>query len=103
MLTETQREQAVLMAKNGYTIVRICKELDVDWSEVRGHLEAVGIKGFRGAKVVITNRLNALKTEADEKKRARLAAEADRWVDYLYYEASRLSRNVDSARNALRR
>ena len=64
------------LASQGKTIVQICRALGLDWREVRSYLHTVDKRSWRGAKVVITNRLNMLAKEGDPAKREQLAAEA---------------------------
>ena len=102
-MTSPVLERAEQMARDGKTIVQISAELDVDWSEVAGHIRSLDVRSWQGAKQLITRRLNRLKTEPDEAAREQLAVEADKWIDYLYYEAKRLSRQIDQARRAMDR
>ncbi len=100
----TGKEQHIQeLASQGKTIVQICRALGLHWSDVRSYLRSVDKRSWRGAKVVITNRLKKLALEADPKKRQHLADEADRWVDYLYSDAKRLGDEVDQVRKALQR
>ena len=96
--TTAKIEQMVGM---GMTIVDICNELGLEWQVVAKFLGSVDKPSWLGAKVMTTNRLNDLVKETDPAKRKELAAEAKKWIDYLYYDGKRLGQKVDRARKAL--
>ena len=77
------------------------RTLGVEWSEVASYLDADDLKSWQGAKKVITHRLKDLIKENDQSAREELAGEADKWIDYLYYAAKRMRRQVTRARKAL--
>ena len=89
------------MVSTGMTIVDICNELGLEWQDVAKFLGSVDKPSWLGAKVMTTNRLNDLVKETDPAKRKELAAEAKKWIDYLYYDGKRLGQKVDRARKAL--
>lgn len=95
---DSLRIKAKALAKDGKTITQISKELNISWNKVRGYTP-----GWRGTKVKLTNRLNKLISEPDEGKRRALAADADRYADFLYDAAKHLRDQVDGARKALNR
>ena len=92
-------EQVERMIGEGKTIVQVCNALGLEWPDVADYLHSVDKRSWRGAKRVITNRLNSLVKENDPVEREILAAEADKWVDYLYCDGKRLGEQVDRARN----
>ena len=101
-------EQVEQMIREGKTIVEVCDTLNLEWRDVSEYLHSVDKRSWVGAKKLITNRLKSLVKENDPEKRENLAAEADKWIDYLYYDGKRLGqqvdrarRSIDSARNAL--
>ena len=96
--TTAKIEQMVGM---GMTIVDICTELGLEWQVVAKFLGSVNKTSWQGAKVMTTNLLNALVKETDPARRKELAAEAKKWIDYLYYDGKRLGQKVDRARKAL--
>ena len=97
-MTDAEIEKIEQMVSEGETIVRICKTLNLEWPDVSKYLKTVDKKGMRGAKVVITNRLKSLEKQNDASARLKLAKEADKWVDYLYYAAMRLGDKVEQTR-----
>jgi epoxyqueuosine reductase QueG len=100
-MTDGKMEKVEQMVKEGKTIVQICKDLDMEWKDVSKFLHSVDKKSWRGAKHVISLRLNRLKKEKDESERGKLAEEAAKWIDYLYEDGKRLSRQADQARRAM--
>ncbi len=84
------------MAREGKTIAQISRELGMEYWEVWSQ-----VRGWRGTKWMITNRLRRLATENDQATREKLANEADESVKYLYNEGQRLSSKVDRIRKAL--
>ena len=94
-MTNSKMHKAEQMAHQGKTIVQICNELDVDWKEVSNYLHSVDARSWQGAKQVITRRLKRLVKENNQSAREKLADEADMWINYLYYDGKRLSRQVD--------
>ena len=100
-MIDEQKEKIELMAKNGKTIVQICRELDLEWRDVQKFLHSVDLKSWNGAKKVITLRLNRLVNENDPSKREKLAEEADIWIDYLYENGKSLRDKVERARKAM--
>ena len=94
-------EQVERMIREGKTIVEVCDTLNLEWRDVSKYLHSVDKRGWIGAKKVITNRLKSLVKENDPEKREKLAAEADKWVDYLYYDGKRLGQQVDRARRSI--
>ena len=89
------------MVQSGKTIVYICNKLGLEWLDVVKFLGSVDKTSWQGAKMITTIQLNALVKETDPAKRKELAAEAKKWIDYLYYDGKRLSQKVDRARKAL--
>ena len=100
-MTDPTMEGAKKMALEGKTIVKISTKLGVEWSEVASYLDADDLKSWQGAKKVITHRLKDLIKENDQSAREELAGKADKWIDYLYYAAKRIRRQVTRARKAL--
>ncbi len=100
-MIDSKKEQIEKMVGDGKTIVQICRELDLEWREVSNYLHSVDKKSWRGAKTVITNRLKRLTTEKDDKVRQSLVDDAAKWIDYLYSDGTRLSRQVEKARKAM--
>ncbi len=86
------------MAAEGKTISNISQELGLSWNEVRSYTAS-----WQGTKVKLTNRLKKLGTEPDQRKREKLADEADHFADFLYDAAKHLRSQVDGARKALDR
>ena len=95
-----QAEKAKQLAQAGRTITEISEEMGITWGEARN---LVPNSSWRGAKVRITNRLNTLAKETNPRKREKLAAEADKYVDFLYDAAKHLRDQVDGVRKALDR
>ena len=95
---EDLKEKTKQMAFEGKTISKISEELGISWNEARSYTP-----GWQSAKVKITNRLNNLATEPNQAKREKMAAEADRYADFLYDAAKHLRDQVDGARKALNR
>lgn len=95
-----QAEKAKQLAQAGRTITEISEEMGITWGEARN---LVPNSSWRGAKVRITNRLNTLAKETNPRKREQLAAEADKYVDFLYDAAKHLRGQVDGVRKALDR
>ena len=100
-MTDSKMDKAEQMIHEGKTIVQICDELQVGWKEVSDHLRSVDARSWQGAKQVITRRLKSLVKENDRDAREKLVDEASMWINYLYYDGKRLSRQVDRARKAL--
>ena len=90
--------EAMAMARDGKTITQISDELGISWNEVRSYTPS-----WLGTKKKLTIRLNKLIAEPDEAKRAKWAAEADNYADFLYDAAKHLRGQVDGARKALNR
>ena len=102
-MSPEQEKQVLQMVGVGKTIVQICRTLELEWPEVSNYLKANDKKSFLGAKKVITNQLNKLKSEPNQSAREKFAAEADKWVDYLYYDMKRLCAQADQAKRDLDR
>ena len=100
-MTDPKMERAEKMARDGKDIVEISRELGVEWSEVSDYVRSVHARSWRGAKKLITHRLKRLTKEKDQSTREQLADEAARWINYLYYEGKRMSRQVERARKEL--
>ena len=104
MTTPEWGERAVQMARNGDSIVKIHRELQVEWYEVWDHVRSVeGTEWttWAGAKWIATHRLNRLVKERDEAKRQKLSSEAKEAVSYLHNAAKRLRNKVERARRTL--
>ncbi len=104
MTTPEWGDRAVQMARNGDTISRIHRELKVDWYEVWTHVksaEETEWTTWRGAKWIVTNRLNRLVKKQDQDKRQKLRDEANECVNYLNDAAKRLRAKVRRARRTL--
>ena len=86
------------MAQEGRNITSISRELGISWNEARSYTP-----GWIGTKKKLTIRLNKLVAEPDAEKRAKLAAEADQFADFLFDAAKHLRGQVDAARRALNR
>lgn len=95
---DTLRKRAREMASEGRTISYISAKLGISWPEARSYTP-----GWIGTKQKLTRRLNRLVLESDQSKREKLAAEADRYADFLYDAAKHLRKQVDDARKALNR
>ena len=100
-MVNSKEQQINQMIQEGKTIVQVCDALNLEWRDVADYLEAVDKTSWLGAKRVITNRLKWLAKESDPQKREIWAAEADKWVDYLYYDGKRLGKRVDKVRRAI--
>ena len=98
---QSTEDQIIQMAREGKTIVEICRESGLDWEDVRQRLRVAGVRSWKGAKQVIGRRLNRIVRETDRSKREQLKADVNKWVDYLYQEGQQLSRRIDRARKAL--
>lgn len=104
MTTPEWGDRAVQMARNGDTISRIHRELKVDWYEVWEHIrnvEGTEWTTWRGAKWIVTNRLNRLVKEQDQTKRQELRNEANECVNYLNEALRRMRSKVNRARRTL--
>ena len=95
-LGKTEVDKVKQMAEEGHTIAQISKELGLDYWTVWDHA-----RSWRGAKWMITNRLNRLVKEKDQAERQKLRDEANECVKYLYDAGQRLGRKVDQARKTL--
>lgn len=95
-----QAEKAKQLAQAGRNITEISEEMGITWGEARS---LVPSSSWRGAKTRITNRLKRLEGETDPRKREKLAAEADKYVDFLYDAAKHLRDQVDGVRRAIDR
>ena len=102
-MTPEQEKLVVRMVGQGKTIVQICNTLGLEWPEASKYLKANDKKSFLGAKKVITNRLIKLNKEQNQSNRNKFAAEADKWVDYLYYDMKRLCAQLDQAKRDLKK
>ena len=94
-------DQVERMIREGSTIVQVCDELGLEWTDVAKYLRSVDMRSWLGAKRVITNCLKSLVEENDPEEREILADEADKWVDYLYYDGKRLGKQVGRARRSI--
>ena len=97
-------DKAVLMARSGDSISKIRRELQVDWYEVWDYVRSVeGTEWttWRGAKWIVTNRLNRLVNQQDQAKRQELRDQANECVNYLFEAAKRLRGKVERARRTL--
>ena len=86
------------------TISKIRKELKVDYWDVWNHVrstQGTEWSSWQGAKRIITNRLNSLVTQKDPARREELKDQANECVNYLYKEAQRLGRKIESVRKTL--
>ena len=93
-----QEKQVLQMVGEGRTIVQICENLDLEWKDVAQYLYSVDKTSWLGAKRIISKRLKSLEKQNDASARIKLAEEADKWVDYLYYSAKRLGDKVEKTR-----
>ena len=104
MTTPEWGDKAAAMAREGSTIPKIAKEIGVDYWDVCNHVrnaQGTEFVGWRGAKWMITHRLNLLVKENDADKRKVLKGQVATCSDYLYKEGQRLGRKIESARKAL--
>ena len=81
--------------------MKVSEELGLEWGEVSSFLQSEDVRGFRGSKTRITNRLNRLKNENDPAKREQLVDEAKALINYIYYSGKDMGRAIDRARKAL--
>ncbi len=95
-----QAEKAKQLAQAGRTITKISEEMGITWGQARS---LVPNSSWQGAKTRITRRLKRLEGETDPGKREKLAAEADKYVDFLYDAAKHLRDQVDGVRKAIDR
>ena len=94
-------DRAVQMARGGNTIEGIRKELRVDYWEVWEHvrnIQGTEWSSWRGAKWIVTNRLNRLVKEKDQDERQKLRDQANECVNYLFNAAKSLGTKVERAR-----
>ena len=92
--------KAVQMAKQGKSITRISKELDVEWLLVHRHVRATQHtkwSGWVGAKRFISYRLKKMAAADDAKQRECLEAEISDAINYLYYAGKGLGKSVDQS------
>ena len=95
-LDQDQIDAIRLMASQGQTISQIAWELDLEWREVRKH-----VTSWLGTKRQITNRLQKLSAENDPHKRAKLVAEVDQRITYLYEQGKEVGKQIESIRRVL--
>lgn len=100
-MTDEQKAIALLMVKEGKTIVSISEDLGLDWDVITGFVHSEDALSWLGAKNRITHRLNRLKEENDPAVRERLADEVYDIVNYIYYSGKEMGRAIDDARKAL--
>lgn len=77
------------------------ERLDVDYYVVQTLLWDSGTLPWQGAKNVITRRLKSLKTASRGADRVRLADELQEQVDYLYYAAKNLKKQLDNVKASI--
>ena len=101
MMTSEKEQQIIQMVEEGKTIVQVCRTLDLEWQDVRKFLHSVDMRSWTGAKKVITNRLNSLRSENEPAKRQILADDVAKWTNYLYEDGKQLASKVSKARRAI--
>ena len=102
--TQEWGDRALEMARQGESIIKIHKDLGVDWYEVWSHIrktEGNAWATWQGAKKIATIRMDRLVKEKDQAKREILRREAAECVDYLYKSGRALGRKIDRARKEL--
>ena len=103
-MTTPMLDMAVQMARDGKSIADIHTDLGLDYWEVWNHIRTSGgtdFSSWRGAKWIVTHRLNLLVKEKDPSKRQELSDQAKECAKYIYEEGQRLSRKIHRARKEL--
>lgn len=96
-MSESIRDRARRMAREGKTIVQISEELGIPYWDAWGYVPG----SWQGTKKKMTNRINKLINEKNRSVREQLAFEVKEYVDSLYYPGKNLSRMVDRIRKTL--
>ena len=94
-------DKAVALAREGNNVPTIAKALGQEYWDVWNHVrnaEGMEFVGWRGAKWMITNRLNKLVREKDPDKRKLLKNEAAECANYLYKHGQSLSKKIERVR-----
>ena len=96
-MSESIRDIARRMAREGKTVSQISEELGIDYGDAWGYVPG----SWQGTKKMITNRINKLINEKNRSVREQLAFEVQEYVDSLYYSGKNLSQMVDRIRKTL--
>ena len=94
-------DQAEQMAKAAKPITRIAEILGVDYYEILDYLYSIGAYSWRGAKGIVTRRLQSLVAESNQTRRQQLADEAQHMVGYLYDQGTSQAQTLDKVKKAL--
>ena len=100
-LSKEKQDELVNAASNGETITSMSQRLNVDYEIVQTLLWDAGTLPWQGAKSIISRRLKSLKTAARSADRVKLADELREQVDYLYYAAKKLKKQLDNVKASL--
>ena len=100
-LSESTRDELIKAAESGETITSMSKRLRVDYDVVQTLLWDAGTLPWQGSKRIISLRLRSLKSARRQPDRERLVEELREQVDYLYYAAKNLKRQLDSVKSSI--
>ncbi len=100
-LSEATRDELINAASNGESITSMAERLGVEYDVVQTLLWDEGTLPWQGAKSIISRRLRSLKGAARRADRERLADELQEQVNYLYYAAKNLKKQLDNVKASI--
>ncbi len=100
-LGKAKQDELIGAASNGETITSMSKRLGVDYYVVQTLLWDAGTLPWQGAKSIISRRLKSLKSATRRADRERLAEDLQEQVDYLYYAAKNLKKQLDNVKASI--
>lgn len=100
-LEKSKQDELIDAASNGETITSMSKRLGVDYDVVQTLLWDAGTLPWQGAKRIISLRLRSLRTATRGPDRERLVEELGEQVNYLYYAAKNLKKQLDNVKASI--
>ena len=100
-LANSKQDDLINAASNGETITSMSKRLGVDYEVVQTLLWDAGTLPWQGAKRIISLRLRSLKTATRRPDRERLVEELGEQINYLYYAAKNLKKQLDNVKASI--
>ena len=100
-LGKAKQDELINAASNGETITSMSKRLGVDYDVVQTLLWDAGTLPWQGAKSIIARRLKSLRSATRRPDREQLADDLKEQVDYLYYAAKNLKKQLDHVKASI--
>lgn len=100
-LSNSVKQQLKEGAKNGESISSMANKFKLKYEVIQAHLWQSGTLTWQGAKTIITRRLSKVENAITKEGRSKLVNEIQEQIDYLYYAARQLQKQLERVKKSL--